>query len=107
MTQTVNGPACPGACTIERRFATSTTDSGTACLDMSVSVQDDGTYRARWSMNRGRAWGKAYLSVAFATPAEALAFSARKWETLVALLATVAPVSGRGITSDMYTIVAR
>jgi len=72
-------------------------DMGTACIDLTVNLSDDGqSFHVRWSANRGRSWGKPYRKTC-ASEAAAKLFAAAKWETMLAWLAKVEPVAAAPI----------
>jgi hypothetical protein len=92
------------AYTRTRWHATKIADVGAASFELTVSLQDGGGYRSRWSCNRGAGWMKAHRSILFATELEATTHAARKLTELCKWISGIVVVAGPGITSDMYTI---
>jgi hypothetical protein len=64
-------------------------------VDLTVSrewVRGINAYRVRWNANDGRGWRKGCWKATFMTEAEATAFSAETWSTLVTWLENLEPM---------------
>lgn len=75
-------------------------------VDLKVDRERNGTHTVLWNANKGRGWFAKGWKCTVKTEADALAFVATKWPTMIAWLEALEPVAHDGAAAAFSAQVA-